>query len=105
MKSNELTRNRKDLESIIKTITASIYSIGIETEGFFSAEENRNTALKLVKIKPNVFYKEFKSEFGFDAYLKEVETISAILKPIFKPKSIGFQNQFINTKINYSMIS
>jgi len=105
MNSNDITRNRKDLESIIKTITASIYSIGIETEGFFSAEENRNTALKLVKIKPNVFYKEFKSEFGFDAYLKEVETISAILKPIFKTKSISFQNQFINSKVNYSMIS
>lgn len=105
MKSNDLTRNRGDFFSIIKTITASIYLIGIETEGFFSIEENRKMALQMIKIKPNVFYKEFKSEFGFDAYLKEVETISAILQPIFKTKSIRIQNQFTYSQANYSMFT
>jgi homoserine O-acetyltransferase len=105
MKSNDLTRNRIDFSSVLKTITASIYCIGIDTEGIFSAEENRNTALKMIKIKSNVFYKEFKSEFGFDAYLKEDETISAILQPIFKTKSIRIQNQFSYTQESYPMFT
>jgi homoserine O-acetyltransferase len=105
MKSNDLTRNRIDFSSVLKTITASIYCIGIDTEGIFSTEENRNTALKLIKIKSNVFYKEFKSEFGFDAYLKEDETISAILQPIFKTKSIRIQNQFSYTQVNYPIFT
>jgi homoserine O-acetyltransferase len=105
MKSNDITRNRIDFSSVLKTITASIYCIGIDTEGIFSTEENRNTALKLIKIKSNVFYKEFKSEFGFDAYLKEDETISAILQPIFKTKSIRIQNQFSYTQVNYPIFT
>ena len=103
LKSNDLTRKRRDFSSIVNTIKANIHLIGIHTDGLFPADENRITFLKLRKIKPNVFYHEIDSDFGHDAYLKETERISYLLKPIFKSKKIIIRNKFNYTMGNYFM--
>lgn len=103
LKSNDLTRKRRDFASIVNTIKANIHLIGIHTDGLFPADENRITFLKLKKIKPNVFYHEIESDFGQDAYLKETERISYLLKPIFKSKKIIIRNKFNYTMGNYFM--
>lgn len=103
LKSNDLTRKRRDFSSIANTIKANIHLIGIHTDGLFPADENRITFLKLRKIKPNVFYHEIDSDFGHDAYLKETERISYLLKPIFKSKKIIIRNKFNYTMGNYFM--
>lgn len=93
-KSNDLCRNRTDIKTVMSAIKATIYLIGIDTDGMYSVDENRTTFLKLRKIKSNVFYHEIESDFGQDAYLKESETIANFLQPIFKSKPISIRNKF-----------
>jgi homoserine O-acetyltransferase len=93
-KSNDLCRNRTDFKTVMSAIKATIYLIGIDTDGMYSVDENRSTFLKLRKIKSNVFYHEIESDFGQDAYLKESETIANFLQPIFKSKPISIRNKF-----------
>lgn len=83
LKTNDITRNRKDFLFIGKEIQSNIYIIAVDTDYFFIADENRETYQQLKTIKENVFYSEINSIHGHDAFLIEFEQLNKILSPIF----------------------
>lgn len=83
LKTNDITRNRKDFLSIGKEIQAHIHIVAVDTDYFFIADENRETYQQLSTISDNVFYHEIHSIHGHDAFLIEFEQLSRLLKPIF----------------------
>ena len=58
-------------------------AIAVDSDLFFTPDENIKTYNELKKIKQNVFYHEINSIHGHDAFLIEFEQLSRILNPIF----------------------
>ncbi len=85
--SIDITRKGDSLEKIIETISSNIHLIAIDSDLFFTAEEDQKTLQRVKKIKKNIYYHEIKSIHGHDAFLIENETVSQILSSIFKPNS------------------
>jgi homoserine O-acetyltransferase len=83
IKTIDITRNRKDFVTVAKVIQSNIHIIAVDTDYFFTADENRETYEDLKKVKQNVFYHEIKSIHGHDAFLIEYEQLSAILNKLF----------------------
>lgn len=83
LKTNDITRGRKDFLALAKKIRANIHIVAIDTDYFFTADENRETYQQLKFVKENVFYNEINSIHGHDAFLIEFQQLSAILNPIF----------------------
>ena len=93
LKTNDITRNRKDFLSIAKEIKANIHIISVDTDYFFITDENHDTYNQLKSIKNNVFFNEIHSIHGHDAFLIEFEQLSQILQPIFNiQKQVNYVN-------------
>lgn len=73
---------KKDIE-ILDKVDATIHIIGVDSDLFFTAEENRKTHKKLALTKDNVIYNEINSVHGHDAFLIEYEQLQKIIAPIF----------------------
>ena len=73
---------KKDVE-ILDKIDANIHIIGVDSDLFFTAEENRETHKKLALTKENVTYNEINSVHGHDAFLIEYDQLEKIIEPIF----------------------
>lgn len=83
LKTNDITRNRKDFLAVASSIEANIYLITVESDCLFIADETRKTYRGLKNVKQNVFYHQIQSIHGHDAFLIEFNQLSDILKPIF----------------------
>ena len=93
LKTNDITRNRKDFLTVAKEIQATIHIISVDTDYFFIADENRESYKQLKTVKENVFYSEINSIHGHDAFLIEFEQLNTILAPIFnKQKQYNYVN-------------
>ena len=90
--SIDITRNGDSLEKIVETISSNIHLIAIDSDLFFTAEEDKKTLKRLQKLKKNIFYHEINSIHGHDAFLIENDTVSKIL------------NSILNSKPNYSKL-
>ena len=73
---------RKNIQNLDK-IEANIHIIGVDSDLFFTAEENRETHKKLALTKDNVTYYEINSVHGHDAFLMEYDQLQKIIEPIF----------------------
>lgn len=87
------TINVKDSESdftqLIDKIDAEIHIVGVGSDLFFSAKENRKTYAQISKVKNHVFYHEIESPHGHDAFLIESKQLSSMLNPIFNKRIVG----------------
>ena len=81
--SIDITRKGETLEQIVEKISSEIHFIAVDSDLFFTAEEDQKTHKRIKKIKENIFYHEIKSIHGHDAFLIENETVSKILLNIF----------------------
>ena len=70
-------------ENVLDAIKANIHIIGVNSDLFFSAEENKETQKQLALLNPNVTYNEINSVHGHDAFLIEYEQLEKIIAPIF----------------------
>jgi aspartokinase/homoserine dehydrogenase 1 len=86
LKTIDITRNRESLEAVISKVKANIYIVGINSDLFFTAKENRETYNEIKKFKNNVFYSEIDSQHGHDAFLIEHEQLDNLLEVVFKNK-------------------
>lgn len=86
LKTNDITRNRGDFSTIVKTIKASIHIVAVNTDYFFIPEENKSTYELAKSVKENVSYHEITSIHGHDAFLIEYQQLTQILEPIFNPQ-------------------
>lgn len=83
LKSIDVTNNGEKNIDILNQIEANIHIIGVDSDLFFTAEENRETFKKLAFTKSNVTYNEIKSVHGHDAFLMEYDQLQKIIAPIF----------------------
>ena len=72
------------LESFIKETKTNIHLIAVNSDYFFTADENKETYTKLKNITTNIHYYEIDSIHGHDAFLIEFEQLNYFLKDIFK---------------------
>lgn len=70
-------------KDILKKIKAHVHIIAIDTDLFFTADENRDSNTVL-KRDLQISYHEIKSIHGHDAFLIEYEQLKKIVTPIFK---------------------
>jgi bifunctional aspartokinase / homoserine dehydrogenase 1 len=81
LKTIDVTKGRK--ENVLETINANIHIVGVDSDLFFNAEENRETQKHLALTNPNVTYNEINSVHGHDAFLIEYQQLGKIIAPIF----------------------
>ena len=87
LKTIDVTKNRKSDVSILDVIKANILIVGVDSDMFFTAEENRQTHKQLALTHPNVTYDEIHSVHGHDAFLIEYDQLEKIIEGIFVPDS------------------
>lgn len=66
-----------------KETTATIHLVAVNSDYFFTAEENRETYEILKRVNSKVHYSEIQSIHGHDAFLIEFEQLNQILKNTF----------------------
>ncbi|MGM5468722.1 bifunctional aspartate kinase/homoserine dehydrogenase I [Flavobacteriaceae bacterium LMO-SS05] len=88
LRTIDVTKGRGYHVNILDIIKSNIAIIGVDSDLFFTAEENRETQKKLALTHPNVTYSEINSDHGHDAFLIEFEQMEKIIEPIFRPNSV-----------------
>lgn len=74
--------------SFAKQTTANIHLIAVDSDYFFTADENRETYEILKRVNSKVTYHEIQSMHGHDAFLIEFEQLNKILKNTFTKQKI-----------------
>lgn len=87
LKTIDVTKNRPTDFNVLENIHANIHIVGVDSDLFFTAEENRQTHKQLAVSNPNVTYNEIHSVHGHDAFLMEYEQLEKIIEGIFVPNS------------------
>lgn len=87
LKTIDVTKDRKADFNVLESIQANIHIIGVDSDLFFTAEENRQTHKQLAVTHSNVTYNEIHSVHGHDAFLMEYEQLEKIIEGIFVPDS------------------
>lgn len=90
LKTIDITRGRESLEKIVEPITGNIHIISINSDIFFSPDEDIETFRRLKRIKANVYHDEIQSIHGHDAFLIEYRQLGQILKNIFQVQKSSF---------------
>ncbi|MDA8900455.1 alpha/beta fold hydrolase [Flavobacteriaceae bacterium] len=81
--SIDITRNGEDPKTLISSIASEIHLIAIDSDLFFTPDEDRKTYALVHPEKENIYYHELQSIHGHDAFLIENDSVSKILKKIF----------------------
>ncbi|WP_406682719.1 bifunctional aspartate kinase/homoserine dehydrogenase I [Seonamhaeicola sp. MEBiC1930] len=87
LKSIDVTKGRASNFNVLENIEAKIHIVGVDSDLFFTAEENRETHKQLALTHPNVTYSEINSVHGHDAFLMEYDQLEEIIEGIFVPNS------------------
>ena len=85
LKTIDVTRDIGTTD-ILDSIQANIHIIGVDSDLFFTADENRETQKQLALSHPNVTYNEIHSVHGHDAFLMEYDQLEQIIAPVFDPQ-------------------
>ena len=83
LKTIDITRNSDSFEELTSKIEADIHIIGINSDLFFTANENKATYEELKRYKNKVSYQEIVSIHGHDAFLIEYKQLHNLLQDIF----------------------
>ena len=88
LKTIDVTREGEEAFQQLQESDTHIHIIGVDSDLFFTAGENRDTYKRLAQANGNVTYGEIHSVHGHDAFLIEYEQMQHLLKPIFDPESL-----------------
>ena len=83
LKTIDVSAGRRKDRNLLDNVEANIHIVGVDSDLFFTAEENRETYKKLALTKENVTYYEINSVHGHDAFLMEYDQLQKIIEPIF----------------------
>ncbi len=83
LKTIDVTRGSEEQFDVLEKVKANIHIIGVDSDLFFTAEENRETQKILAQTHPNVTYGEINSVHGHDAFLIEFEQLEQLLQGVF----------------------
>ncbi len=84
LKTIDVTRDLDNPFEILEKVAANTHIVGVDSDLFFTPEENRDTYKQLAQVKNNVTYGEINSVHGHDAFLIEFEQLEQLLAPIFQ---------------------
>ncbi|KQC29880.1 bifunctional aspartate kinase/homoserine dehydrogenase I [Flagellimonas eckloniae] len=84
LKTIDITRNGNEAFNALHKSNTKIHIIGVNSDLFFTAEENKETFRHLAQANANVTYGEVQSPHGHDAFLMEFEQLEKLLEPIFQ---------------------
>jgi homoserine O-acetyltransferase/O-succinyltransferase len=83
LKTIDISRNKESFLTVASKIEADIHIIGINSDLFFTVNENKETFETLKKLKENVTFQEIDSIHGHDAFLIEYKQLDNLLKGVF----------------------
>lgn len=86
LKTIDISRNDTNVFEAIQNSNTNIHIIGVNSDLFFTAEENKETFKQLAQANSNVTYGEVESVHGHDAFLMEFLQLEKLLKGVFKKK-------------------
>ena len=81
--SINIERDGKTASELISKIEAEIHLIAVDSDLFFTQEEDQQTFAMIKPNKDSIFYHELKSIHGHDAFLIENDAMEQILTPLF----------------------
>ncbi|MFY0630439.1 MAG: bifunctional aspartate kinase/homoserine dehydrogenase I [Flavobacteriaceae bacterium] len=84
LKTIDVTNAGEKSLEVLDKIEADIHIVGVDSDLFFTAKENKDTFKELALTKPNVTYNEINSVHGHDAFLMEHQQLEKIITPIFR---------------------
>ena len=85
LKTIDITRNGEEAFQILQQSNTRIHIIGVDSDLFFTASENKETYKQIAQANNNVTYGEIRSVHGHDAFLIEFDQMGELLRPIFRP--------------------
>lgn len=83
LKTIDVTRNGEETFIDLQQSDTNIHIIGVDSDLFFTAKENKETFKRLAQANSNVTYGEIQSLHGHDAFLIEFQQMQQLLKGIF----------------------
>ena len=84
LKTIDITRSGDTAFEALQQSDTNIHIIGVDSDLFFTAKENKETYKQLAQANNNVTYGEIQSVHGHDAFLIEFEQMEQLLRPIFR---------------------
>ncbi|SNR73307.1 aspartate kinase [Maribacter sedimenticola] len=83
LKTIDVTRDGDENFIKLQNSDTNIHIIGVDSDMFFTAQENKDTFKQLAQAKSNVTYGEVQSLHGHDAFLIEFDQMEKLLTGIF----------------------
>ncbi|MBM1108157.1 bifunctional aspartate kinase/homoserine dehydrogenase I [Aurantibacter crassamenti] len=83
LRTIDITRDGDVLFNSIQNSEINIHIIGVDSDLFFTAKENKDTFRQLAQANSNVTYGEVHSLHGHDAFLIEFEQMQNLLTGVF----------------------
>lgn len=79
----DIGRGGRNVKTLIAAIQSEIHLVCIDSDIFFTPDEDRKTYEMIKPVKSDIFYHEIHSIHGHDAFLIEHQSIAGILDTIF----------------------
>ncbi len=89
LKTIDISRDGESAFLKLQKSGTNIHIIGVDSDLFFTASENKDTYKQLAQANSNVTYGEISSLHGHDAFLIEFEQMEQLLRPIFQDNGYG----------------
>ncbi len=83
LKTIDVTRDGQKNFTNLQNSKTNIHIIGVDSDLFFTAKENKDTFKQIAQANSNVTYGEIQSLHGHDAFLIEFEQLEKLLNGIF----------------------
>ena len=83
LKTIDITKNGTENFEALQNSDTKIHIIGVNSDLFFTAEENKETYRRIAQVNSNITYGEVQSLHGHDAFLIEFKQLENLLKSIF----------------------
>ncbi|MCK0191267.1 bifunctional aspartate kinase/homoserine dehydrogenase I [Arenibacter sp. F20364] len=84
LKTIDINREGEEAFINLQNSDTNIHIIGVNSDLFFTAQENKDTFKKLAQANSNVTYGEIHSLHGHDAFLIEFNQMEELLKGVFE---------------------
>ncbi len=97
LRTIDVTRDGEEKFIALQNSDTNIHIVGVDSDLFFTAKENKDTFKQIAQANSNVTYGEIQSLHGHDAFLIELDQLEKLLDNIFnsngktqKPKVLKF---------------
>lgn len=97
LKTIDVTRDGEEKFIALQNSDTNIHIVGVDSDLFFTAKENKDTFKQIAQANSNVTYGEIQSLHGHDAFLIEFQQLEKLLHTVFnangktgKPKVLKF---------------